>query len=144
MGKRRRQSAKRGGFSLLEVLISLVILLIGIVAILIYFPNALRANNRAVSLSEAALLAQRKAEEIRRDDGGTLIGAIENLTTPTAPVLFPQNPNLVYRFASVSLIDPVDDPGDPRDDHGVARIIIQYAEAFRPDGRILYELRFDE
>jgi len=38
----------------------------------------------------------------------------------------------------------VDDPGDPRDDHGVARVIIQYAESYRPGGDILHELRFDE
>lgn len=134
------------GFSFLEVLISLVILLGGILAILAYFPNALRANERAIMISEAALLAQRKAEEIRRDSdrARTLIGAIRSLTVPTAPMVCPSNPTLAYRFSGVSLLDPVDDPGDPRDDRGVARIIIEYAEGYQPRGGILYELRFDE
>lgn len=146
MRDRRPSEHRARGFSFLEVLISLVILLAGILAILVYFPSALRANNRAVDLSEAALLAQRKAEEIRRDadSARALISAVQSLTSPTAPIVFPENPSMAYRFSGVSLLDPVDDPGDPRDDHGVARVIIQYAERFRPDSRVLYELRFDE
>lgn len=135
-----------GGYSILEVVISLVILLVGIVAILAVFPNTLRANDRSVALAEGALLAQQKAEEIRRDydRGRRLIAAIRDLTAPTAPIAAPSNPNLAYRFSGVSKIDPVDDPGDPRDDHGVARIIIEYAEEYRPGGEVIYELRFDE
>jgi len=142
----RRALRREKSFSFLEVLISLVILLAGILAIIVYFPNVLSANDRAVTLSEAALLAQRKAEEIRRDAdrGRTLINAIKNLAQPTPPVVFPSNPNLAYRFCGVSLLDPVDDPGDPRDDHGVARIIVQYAPSYKGGGKILYELRFDE
>ena len=138
----RRQTL---GFSLLEVVVSLIILLIGIAGILIYFPSALRANDRAVILSEAALLAHAKAEQIRHDPNApALIRKIRAMTVPTAPVVFAENPNLAYRFSGVSLLDPVDDPNDPRDDHGVARIIVQHAEGYRPAGRILFELRFDE
>ena len=145
----RRKSSpvpSRAAYSFLEVLISLVILFGGILGILAYFPNALKANDRAVGLSEAALLAQRKAEEIRRDaDRGRLvIRQIQALTIPTGPMVFPENPALAYRFCGVSLLDPIDDPGDPRDDRGVARVIVQYAEGYRPGSRILYELRFDE
>jgi hypothetical protein len=145
----RRKSSPvpcRDAYSFLEVLISLVILFGGILGILAYFPNALKANDRAVGLSEAALLAQRKAEEIRRDAdrGRLLIRQVQALTVPTAPIVFPENPALAYRFCGVSLLDPIDDPGDPRDDRGVARVIVQYAEGYRPGGRILYELRFDE
>jgi type II secretory pathway pseudopilin PulG len=137
---------KSTAYSFLEVLVSLVILLGGILAILAYFPNALRANDRAVVLSEAALLAQRKAEEIRRDGdrGRLLIRQIQTLTIPTSPIVFPENSTLAYRFCGVSLFHPTDDRGDPRDRHGVARIIVQYSQGYRPDGRILYELRFDE
>ncbi len=133
-------------FSLLEVLISLVILLVGILAILLYFPNVLRANDRAMMLSEAAFLAQRKAEEIRRDadQARRLIVEIRRRTVPTAPVVFPENPNLAYSFCGVSLLDPTDDPGDPTDDRGVPRIIVQYAPGYRADSRPLYELRFNE
>ncbi|MCX8036041.1 MAG: hypothetical protein N3D11_03085 [Candidatus Sumerlaeia bacterium] len=133
-------------FSLLEVLISLVILLVGILAILLYFPNVLRANDRSMMLSEAAFLAQRKAEEIRRDadQARRLIAEIRSRTVPTAPVVFPENPNLAYSFCGVSLLDPTDDPGDPTDDRGVPRIIVQYAQGSRADSRPLYELRFNE
>jgi type II secretory pathway pseudopilin PulG len=135
-----------GAYSLLEVLVSIVILFAGILAILAVFPNALQANDRSVSLAEAALLAQRKAEEIRRDDNLSrdLLTAIRNLDQPTEPIEFSENPNLAYRFCGQSVIDPTDDPGDPRDDHGVARVIVQYSESFKPGGKVIYELRFDE
>ncbi len=133
-------------FSLLEVLVSLLILLLGILAILLYFPNVLRANDRAMMLSEAAFLAQRKAEEIRRDtdQARRLIVEIRRRSVPTAPVVFPENPNLTYSFCGVSLLDPTDDPGDPADDRGVPRIIVQFAQGYRADSRPLYELRFNE
>ena len=138
--RRNRSSASQSpAYSFLEVLVSLVILLMGILAILAYFPSALRANDRAVILSEAALLAQRKAEEIRRDDDASrsLIQAIRILRGPTVPVVFPENNALAYRFSGVSVLEP-------GKDDGVARVIVQYAEGFRPDGRILYELKFGE
>jgi prepilin-type N-terminal cleavage/methylation domain-containing protein len=136
---------QKSGFSLLEVVVSLVILLIGILGILAYFPRALRANDRAVVLSDAAMLAHRQAELIRQDpQAHILIAKIKSLAAPTEPVVFPGNPNLAYRFCGLSLLDPTDDPNDPRDDHGVARVIVEYAKGREPAGRILYELRFDE
>jgi Tfp pilus assembly protein PilV len=134
------------GYSFLEVLISLVILLGGILAILAIFPNVLKSNDRAVTVSDAALIAQQKAEEIRRDAdrARTTIQAIRAMTTPTSPVLCVSNPNLTYQFCGISLLDPVDDANDPADDHGLARVIIRYAPTYKPGGQILYELRFDE
>jgi len=124
----------------------MVILTAGILAILVYFPNVLRANDRALILSEAALRAQLKAEEIRRDDdqARTLLTEIRLLTVPTDPIVFPENPNLAYRFSGVSLLYPTEEPGNPASQRGVARVIIQYAPGFRSDSRPLYELRFDE
>jgi prepilin-type N-terminal cleavage/methylation domain-containing protein len=132
------------GFSLLEVLVSMAILLTGIVVIVGFLPVSLRSNQKASDVSIAAYLAQQKAEEIRRDNtsSGQLVSEIQSLTTPTSPLVFPTNPNFVYQFCGVSLIDPVDDPNDPRDDVGVARIIVSYAPSYRPQGGILYELRF--
>jgi type II secretory pathway pseudopilin PulG len=146
MGRISSPERRSAAYSFLEVLVSLVILIGGILAILAYFPNALKANDRAVGLSEAALLAQRKAEEIRRDGdrGRTLIRQIQQLTIPTNPIVFPDNPTLAYRFCGVSLLYPANNPNDPRGQSGVARVIVQYAQGYRPDGRILYELRFDE
>jgi len=132
-------------YSLLEVLVSVAILLAGIVSIVGFFPMGLRAQARAADVSEAALLAQMKAEEIRRDAdrGGRILNTIRNLTTPTEIITFPNEPRMAYCFSGVSLIDQRDDPDDPRDDHGVARVIIMYSMEYRGKNEILYELRFD-
>lgn len=134
------------GFSLLEVLISLAILLAGIIVILNFFPMSLKANKDAELLSEASLLAQLKAEEIRRDikKNGDLLNQIKSLKTPTTPVRFAQNPSLSYSFCGVSLLDSNDDPDDPADDYGVARIIVRLDKSYSPGERVIYELRFDE
>jgi Tfp pilus assembly protein PilV len=133
-------------YSLLEVLVSLAILLAGILTIVNYFPLSLRANNRAAMLSDAALLAQMKAEEIRRDhlSSPDFLNQIRTLRKPTEPIQFAQNPILAYCFCGVSLIDPVDDPDVTADDVGVARIIIRYDKSYRPTQDVIYELRFDE
>jgi type II secretory pathway pseudopilin PulG len=133
-------------YSLLEVLVSLAILLAGVIAIVNFFPLSLKANNDAAILSEAAMLAHQKAEEIRRDNypRHNFIQAVRVLRTPTEPIQFPQSPHLAYSFCGVSLIDPMDDPGDPRDDVGVARVIIRYDKSFKRSQDIIYELRFDE
>jgi len=142
------KQAKRavGGFSLLEVVVALGILLVGIVAILAYLPNVLRAQERAKLLTEAALLAQRKAEEIRRDDdrSHTLLNTIRNLTAPTAAMVCPDYPNLAYSFSGVSVLYGDEKPGDPRTYRGVARVIVELAPDSRPSGNVLYEVRFDE
>ncbi len=129
---------------MVEVLVSMAILLAGIVSIINLYPLSLKSNNRAITLSKAVVLAQLKAEEIRRDSVGTidLVAEIERLTTPTAPKPFPQETTLTYSFCGVSLIDPDDDPDDPRDDPGVARVIVRYNRSFKPTEDIIYELRF--
>ncbi len=134
------------GFSLVEVLVSLTILLAGIVSIVNFYPLTLRAGNQAAYVSEAVMLAQLKAEEIRRDTTAVnnYVQAIRLLTVPTEPRPFPQEPILTYSFCGVSLLDPIDDPEDPRDDVGVARVIIRYNKSYRPNMEVLYELRFDE
>lgn len=144
--RRSPRRAIQRAYSLLEVLVSLAILLAGIVAIVNFFPLSLKANNDAAVLSEAALLAHQKAEEIRRDNSSrhNFIQQVRILRTPTEPIQFPQSPHLAYSFCGVSLIDPEDDPGDPRDDVGVARIIIRYHRSFKSSQNIIYELRFDE
>ena len=143
---RKKYSKKIKSFTLLEVLISLAILLGGIIAIVNFFPMTLKANRDAELLSQAALLAQMKAEEIRRDlkTNGDLLTQIKLLTQPTQAIQFAQNPNLAYCFCGKSLLDPKDDPNNPADDFGVARIIIRYDKSYNPDQRVIYELRFDE
>ena len=120
----------RHGFSLLEVLVSIAILLTGIVLILGFLPVTLRQNQRSSDVSVAAYLAQLKAEEIRRDDSNShqLIGEIRSLTTPTTAVIFPFDNRFAYQYSGVSLLDPASAPG-------VARVIISFAKTSRPHGR---------
>ena len=145
----RGPRTRRAALSLLEVLISMAVLLVGVVIIAMQFPRAILAKTEVGYKTRAILLAQAKAQEIRRDNNtsNTLIAAIQSLTAPTPPIVFPEEPNLAYQFSSVSLIDPDDDPAspddDPRDDPGVARVIVRYADGYRPSQDILYELRFD-
>ncbi|HMX62675.1 MAG TPA: hypothetical protein PKD58_06380, partial [Candidatus Sumerlaeota bacterium] len=111
-----------------------------------FFPPSLRATREAALKNEAALLAQRKVEELRRDEDrlGTTVREIQLSSAPTVPVPFAEDTRLAYQYSSRSLLyDNVDLPGNPEDDFGVARIIVRYNTEFRPSAEVLYELRFD-
>jgi type II secretory pathway pseudopilin PulG len=129
-------------FSLVEALIALTILLVGIIAVVQIFPLLFESSTRATLLTRAALLAQTKANEIQRDDdtSHTLATAIANRTTPTQPVVFPDEPALSYCFSGKSLLYPETDPvnGSPN----VARVIVRYSSTYRPSEDVLYELQF--
>ena len=134
------------GITLVEVLISLAVLLIGVVAIVYFFPVSLRTASTSEYRTKAAVLAQMKAEEIRRDDDttGTLVDAIRQMDRPSEPVTFAQEPNLAYQFSGRTILYEGETPaGDP----GVPRVIIRYSPNFRvsssPNKDVLYELRFD-
>lgn len=59
------QRSKVKGFSLIEVILALAILVIGLVAIVLLFPVGLRASRQASVLSEETLIAQSRLEEIK-------------------------------------------------------------------------------
>ncbi len=132
------------GFSLIEVLFAVAVLTIGIVGILQLFPPSLRATNEAALRGRAALLAQQKAEEIRRDDarGAQILETIANLPDPTDPVPFTEDDRLVYQFHSRSLLEPDGEGDDPAFEPGVPRVIVRFNPEFG-DGKVLHELRFD-
>ena len=139
------RTSARTGFSLLEAIVSLSILLVGIVLIVLLFPGFLISARDAEHETKAVVLAQMKAEEIRRDDdtSNTLVNAIRNLNAPTAPITFTQDPELAYQFSGTTILYGGQTPeGDP----GVARVIIRYSPQFRqsssPNKDVLYELRF--
>lgn len=133
-------------YSLLEVLVSVAILMAGIISIVNFFPMGLQAQHRAGDVSRAAFLAQMKAEEIRRDNDrfNNLINAIRALRSPSQIITFPNDNRFAYCFCGISLLDPRDDPDDPRDDYNVPRIIVMYSLEYRGKNEILYELRFDQ
>lgn len=133
------------GYSLLEVLVSVAILMAGIISIVNFFPMGLQAQHRAGDVSRAAFLAQMKAEEIRRDNDrfDNLINAIRALRSPSQIMTFPNDDRFAYCFCGISLIDPRDEPDDPRDDYNVPRVIVMYSVEYRGKNEILYELRFD-
>lgn len=134
----------RQGFTFVEILVAMILLLVGMVALMKVFPPTLRANSDSAMRHKAILFAQRKAEEIRRDDDRqeSMQKTIAALNTPTAPLVVPEDRRLVYQFSGRSILDPVPTVGDPLSRDNVARIIVRYNEDFRPDGKILYELRF--
>lgn len=129
---------------MLEALVSVVVLTVGVMVIALYFPRTLQTKLEAGHLARAVALANQKAQEIRRDNDAAnrLISDIQSLTGPSPTGRFPEDDRLVYQFSGVSVLDPIDDPGDPRDDHGVARVIVRYATEFRPTHDVIYELQF--
>lgn len=139
------RSHRRAGYSLVEVLVAMAILVFGIVGVLQFFPPTLRASSEAALRGQAALLAQRKMEEVRRDDTQSfaMIEAIRALDEPTDPIVFPEDDRLAYQFHSRSLLADDETSGNPEDMPGVPRVIVRYNPAFRSSADILMELRFD-
>ncbi len=58
---------KKKGFTLVEVVISLLVLTIGIVGVIALLPVCLRAGKQATDMTQAAFFAQDKLEELKRD-----------------------------------------------------------------------------
>jgi prepilin-type N-terminal cleavage/methylation domain-containing protein len=137
--------SRRRGFTLIEVLVALALLLAGIVALVQLFPVSLKANADAVLRGNAALLAQQKVEELRRDHDrqARIIEEIRNSGGITPPVPWSVDPRLAYSFTGVPQRATSDVPGNPSDDFGVARVVVRLAPAYDPKQTILYELRFD-
>lgn len=56
------------GFTLIEVVVSLTLLLIGILALGTLFPQGMRAGQRAQDMTVTTLLYQMVSEDIKRED----------------------------------------------------------------------------
>lgn len=90
----------RSGFTLIEILISLAILVIGILALLSLFPVGFDSANRSENLTRATIYAQYQMEEIKR--AGFPVTAV---ATPGLPCADPR-----FRY-TVSVFD-VNPPGN--------------------------------
>ncbi len=60
----RNNKYSSAGFTLLEILIALAILIIGVASVVNMFPVGLHASKRAADFSSAAILAQEKMAEL--------------------------------------------------------------------------------
>lgn len=140
-----RARHRRGGYSLVEVLVAMTLLLVGVVGIVQFYPPSLKASSEAALRGKGALLAQQKVEELRRDAGkqAILINTIAASPAPTVALPFPEDDRLTYTFWGESFQSDPGVLGNPADTPGVPRVIVRYNAAFRPSAHVLYELRFD-
>lgn len=136
----------RRGFTLVEVLVAMALLLAGIVAIVQLFPVSLQANTEAILKGNATLLAHQKVQELRTDADrqALVIEEIRDRNGLTDPIVWPVDPRMTYSYAGESELAVGDTPGDPRDDSNVPRVVVRLAPDFDPEEPVLYEMRFDE
>ena len=73
------------GFSLLEILIALAVMLVGIVGVMSLFPVGLRASKVAENYTLAAILAQQKIDEAKLTGFASLGDVVDT------PFLSPDN-----------------------------------------------------
>ena len=88
------------GFTLVEVLASLTILLIGILAIISLFPQGMKSAKVAEDLTVAALLAQQKTEDIKRQE------YLWSAGTTAGPYNFALEPNFRWQASVVAAGGP--------------------------------------
>ena len=88
---------KGGGFTLIEVMISLLVFSIGALGVIALFPVGLEASKKAVDFSEATVLAQWLAEDLKRQD-------FAGVATQGTDVSFPQNAYFRYRYTVTNTI----------------------------------------
>jgi type IV pilus modification protein PilV len=85
----RKRSHKQRGFTLIEVLVALLVLLVGLVAVAQLVPAALTSNNGNRSDSVASVLAQRELDQmldqpLKSTQFTDVLGNICNLGNPAA------------------------------------------------------------
>jgi len=101
------------GFSLLEIIFALAILVIGIVGVLALFPVGLKASKRSGDFTMATVLAQRQMENIKtagwsvyKDDGWyNWKSSTVQLSYPGESPFLPNNPNFSW-VAHVKKLSP--------------------------------------
>lgn len=75
---------RRNGFTLIEIIISLSILVVGLVALLALFISSFDVAMKAANLTEATIYAQQKMEEVKKAGYDlTLAGTTTGSFNPT-------------------------------------------------------------
>ncbi len=83
---RMRRSGKADGFSLLEVLLVMIILIMVFIPLLQMLTNGMNASEEVKSTNTAVMLAQKKIEEIKNNSSWSSITAESLITlSPTYP-----------------------------------------------------------
>ena len=90
------KKGKLNGFTLVEVLASLAILLIGILALVSLFPQGMKSAEVAEDLTVASFLGQQKAEDIKRQE------YLWSAGTTAGPTVFPLQPNFRWQATVVA------------------------------------------
>jgi Tfp pilus assembly protein PilV len=83
--RRPADRAIGGGFTILEIMIALTILLIGIAGLLTMQMSALRANSFSRHATEATVLAQDKMEALRTEGVATLAAGSDQVDARGVP-----------------------------------------------------------
>ena len=104
--RRRRQS----GFTLIEILVSLVILTIGVVGIMALQLTLVRSNRMSRELEQAKVYASQVMEVIRRCNVTTL-STCNELTAVTTPITTSDNVTYTRSYAVSALAVPSDPNG---------------------------------
>lgn len=131
-----------GGFTLLEVLVAVVVMLAGVVGIIQLFPASLQAQHEAELRTAAALLGKQKVHEIRRDAdlGNSLVRVAMANGGETERIVWSEDERLAYSFSSEAVFeDPVFGGLGP----GEAWVIVRTAASFDPGEKVLFQARLD-
>lgn len=75
---------KQTGFSLLEMLITIIVLASGLLAIASMYGAILNANTLSKQRSEAVVLAEKKLEELRGQSYASLVSATDTVTAASS------------------------------------------------------------
>lgn len=76
----QRPGAVQSGFSLLEMLITIIVLASGLLAIASMYGAILNANTLSKQRSEAVVLGEKKLEELRGQSYASLVSATDTVT----------------------------------------------------------------
>jgi type II secretory pathway component PulJ len=88
---RARETDRQGGFTLMELLVTLVVSIIGLAGVLMMQANAVRTNREVAQFGMATSVAEMVMEQVRGQPvdkiAGLAFGAIEDRGTTFTPVV---------------------------------------------------------
>jgi type IV pilus assembly protein PilV len=91
LSSRRRNAANQGGFTLIEVLVSIVVMAVGLLSVAALIAGTLQAGTRARYMSMASILASEKLDSLNKWPSGDLPNSANTAqnAAPTDPNIWP-------------------------------------------------------